>query len=112
MQRGALLLPLLLGSAFVLDEGVTPRLEAREPVPAIGIILTSDPRLTADARTALVHETTRIWGQAGVPLEWIPSQAPRPITSDTLRVLALARPAEQVHAEATVIGELVRVNES
>ena len=107
-------LSLGLCTGILLFGGVPETLDARMPEPSLGVILTSAPDVTGEARTALINEATRIWERAGVRIEWVLPSAPTPHTIDTLRVLAVRRPAWQTQprANSVVLGELLRVNES
>jgi hypothetical protein len=88
--------------------------DARASVASLRVVLTAAPGLGTAGRTALMLEATRIWDRAGVRLEWIAPVASVPLPINTLRVLAVARPAVQprAHAQVWVLGELLRFEES
>src|SRR5688572_21428398 len=107
-------LPLSLCTGILFLGGIAGTLDARTPEPSLGVILTTAPDVTPEARTALITEATRIWEKAGVRLEWMLPSGPTPPAFDTLRVLAVRRPAWQTRprSNSVVLGELLRVNES
>jgi hypothetical protein len=109
-KAGPVGLPLLVGG-FLLIAGFAD-IEARAPSVSLRVLLIAAPGLTPAARGALIGETGRIWEKAGVRLEWRNSLEPDPLPGDTLRVLAVNRPAWQSRTDVRVLGELLRFETS
>ena len=80
---------------------------------SLTIVVTIDPRVPAAARRTLMAEASRIWKDGGVQLEWISSAISRQPSKPRLQVLAIPwREQKTAGSEATVLGELIHVNET
>jgi hypothetical protein len=100
--------PVLCGGLLFALCGVAGQtLDARSVAP-LAVILIADSRVSPTARQTLIEEATRIWDAAGVRLEWTSPLGAAPSARDTLRMLAVARPAMQAPANPMILGELLR----
>jgi hypothetical protein len=79
---------------------------------SLTVLVTIDPRVPAVARRMLMAEATRIWKDAGVHLQWISSAVSRDGAKAPLQVLAIPWHEQRVDGEASVLGELIRVDQS
>ncbi len=105
-------LPLLVGGVLLLISALAEAVDAHAPLVSLRVVLIAAPGLTPAARGSLIGEAGRIWETAGVRLEWRNSLEPEAQPRDTLRVLAVSRPAWQSRSNVRVLGELLRFETS
>jgi hypothetical protein len=104
MRLGRAETRVLWASAAVIAIAVAhPR--GAEPT-GVEVVLTTPHDLSDTARQALTREADTIWRDAGVRLTWVDPRAARTASQPVLRVI-VGRSQDR-HADATVVGELLR----
>jgi hypothetical protein len=80
-----------------------------ESTSRVEVLMTAASGLSNAARESMMDETTAIWRQQGVVIEWLSANLVRPVASNRMRVLIVQkRLMAGVAAEHVGVGELVR----
>lgn len=113
MMRGAAAVPLVhvaralavVGALHLSLDGPALSAATRGPVSQLTLALSSTHMLSPVSMSALIAETTAIWKDSRVELQWLTDGRDQP---DALRVLVIARVVPASGPTPWAVGELVR----